>query len=131
MTEDEMDIVEPLVNESEEYSATAENAARNMGMLIQRPNPTQLLLDFDNSESYFYFLKKAKELGFTNFYERFSKSGYPHRHVIVNTGLHLTDWQRLAYQAVLGSDPVRAFLDVRYMHENGKTDTCLFVKKDE
>jgi hypothetical protein len=117
---------ESLVNENE-YQNAADQAAERLGMKVQRPKDNEIFLDFDTDEAYLLFKARATQMGLNTWIERFSKSGYPHRHVILRTDKPITDWQRLAYQAVLCSDSLRAYLDVKTLHQTGQTDTCLFI----
>ena len=65
--------------------------------------------------------KRLMDLGDTEFQLKIvscrpSRSGYPHRHVILRANRDLSPPERIALQACMGSDLVREFLSLmRYM----------------
>jgi hypothetical protein len=90
------------------------------GYSIYQPEDNELLLDLDTEEDFAFFQKAVARLqeeyplwGIT-WFAHASKSGLPHRHAIVNLGYgqHITSLERVAYQAVLGSDRVRELLSL-------------------
>ena len=103
------------------------------GLEIKQPLPNQLFLDFDSDKQYENFLILSKVLE-RNLAESVdvkvypSKSGLPHRHAIVSLPWRLSgEWERLAWQAALGSDPVRELLScVRNL--NGEEWPTIFAE---
>lgn len=92
------------------------------GFRIYYPEYNEITLDIDSEEDYQYFLSmynrlKADKLPLfhdSTFIEQPSKSGLPNRHIIIrlNRSYILDDIERVAWQAVLGSDRVREMLSL-------------------
>lgn len=62
--------------------------------------------------------------------EHLSRSGYPRRHITVTLPFNVEPWQRVAFQAAMGSDPFRELLScVRLLRGDDKP--TLFVEKKE
>lgn len=59
-----------------------------------------------------------------------SKSGLPHRHITITFDFDLTQWQRLAFQAALGSDTKRECLGC-IMTLAGDEHPTLFLEHKE
>lgn len=58
-----------------------------------------------------------------------SKSGLPRRHVRIRLPFKLDVWQRIAWQAALGSDPVRELLSCVRAHRGDDHPTMLVEVK--
>ena len=64
-----------------------------------------------------------------------SSSGYPHCHIVLQLfkdgrAISLNDWQRVALQFVLSSDPVKEILSVYRILADVKNPSILFEKKE-
>lgn len=97
------------------------------------PEPNQLLLDLDTDEQYESFQKRIARLFDTNklnIKAAPSASGLPHRHITVTfpTTVQFTNMERIAIQAVLGSDIIREFFSVRRVLQGVATPTKFFEK---
>jgi len=58
----------------------------------------------------------------------YSRSGAPKRHVTVTLDQPIDNYQRVALQAIMGSDRVREFLSY-VQHRNGDQHPILFIEK--
>ena len=106
------------------------------GFEILAPEGGELQIDIDSMEAFKVFKARMSRLvaEFGNFNVRIkeSSSGFPHCHVIVDFDLidvTVTPSERIALQAVLGSDPMREMLSmIRYL----RGDPCpsLLAMKD-
>ncbi len=129
---------------------SAEDAAADRGLVVVRPKPNQIQLDIDNEEAYVEFKRRLSGWDFAQdhnwFYdieEHYSASGAPNRHVTLTFWLadfkengdcvngapvEFTEWQRIALQCSLNSDPIREFLNAkRLLWGNG--DVCRLFEK--
>jgi hypothetical protein len=115
------------VLEHEKYAESREQYVKRMsdaGFEIYYPEPDELLLDFDTEEAVLTFKDRLKKLRAElklQLPARIwpSKSGYPRCHASVRVTWVLTIRQRIAFQTVLGSDPVRELLSlVRDWHDD-------------
>jgi len=92
-----------------------------LGYKIYYPENNELLIDIDTKEQYEQFKAKfsrlVKEFEDTTYSIIVSKSGYPHQHIIVKMGFDLNNSERIALQAILGSDPIREMLSL-FRHFN-------------
>lgn len=118
-------------NETREAFITRMEAA---GYRIVTPKSNELLVDIDSEEQYETFLANWEVLlrnqstAFEAKYEEHeSRSGYPRRHVIVTLPFDVSPWQRIAWQAALGSDPVRELLSAIRLRR-GDVHPTLFVE---
>lgn len=88
------------------------------GFTIILPEADELLLDIDCDRQYEHFLKSAARLqaefgsGWVKWKQWPSKSGLPHRHVLVKLGMPVTSHERIALEAGMGSDRTRTLLSV-------------------
>lgn len=104
------------------YEETREDFIARMdyeGFDILYPDPDELFIDIDTEEQYQTFLRHFHRLreekgtfDDIQFIERFSKSGPPRRHIHVRMPNKLSSVERIAWQAVLGSDLVRELLSM-------------------
>lgn len=81
-------------------------------------NDYQLQLDLDTEESYLYFMQELRKLEkdcdwHFKLHVSPSKSGLPKRHATLTSKKPMPIWQRIALQAVLGSDPMRELLNAK------------------
>lgn len=114
----------------------AEKVAAALGLVVVYPKPNELQLDLDSDAAYKLFAKRFAELdlagkGVTT-KTCFSKSGHPHRHVTVVFAADVVfdEWQRLALQSALGSDPIREYLNTKRLMEGVPHPSRLFMKPD-
>lgn len=116
-------------------SQRAVNQAQIEGLEVVYPKDNQLQIDIDNQHSYSLLQNMLcivnKFIGPSNYEEKPSKSGNPHKfHVTLTFEDHVkfTGIERLALQAMLGSDRVRELLG--YVQEkNGDPHPVLFLEK--
>lgn len=92
----------------------AKEKARKLGQVIKVPGPYELFVDIDNEADFEVF--KANVAVLHSLYpltweERPSKSGLPHRHIVVTFETQtVSEHERLLLEAVLGGDRMRALL---------------------
>ncbi len=111
----------PFPDDTEEpYSATTlesvQKAARARGCVVRFAGPNELFLDIDSAEAAALFLVTLpilRRMGERGFYVRTpSPSGLPGKeHIVVTLERPVKDeFERVALQALLGSDPKREML---------------------
>ena len=97
------------------------------GLIVCLPEKDELMIDIDNEQQYEVFLRSFEimEREFNDDaltlmkVESPSKSGLPCRHIRIHTGRNLSDVERIAWQAALGSDPIREILSmIRWMRHD-------------
>lgn len=113
-------------------SQRAIDLAVNDGLNAIFPKDTELQIDIDNEHSFRMFEKQQLILN------RFvpikdikiepSRSGLPKRHITVTLFDSITQIERLALQAMLGSDRVRELLGY-VQHKNNDPHPTLFLEK--
>lgn len=104
-------------------SETAYREAADDNLDVILPEPYDLFIDIDDDDAMKRF---DKSMGFI--IQHFngqvikstpSRSGLPKRHIIVRLDSPVTDAERIALQAAMGSDPVREILGiVRVQHKD-------------
>jgi len=120
-------------------------AAEKQDCVCIFPAPNQLFLDLDTEEQYQYFRRRYRDITkYTSLRieveESLSKSGYPHRHIILTffdvssrnftyVPRNFTEHERIAYQVMFGSDPVREGLNAQRVMLGVANPTCLFKPK--
>ena len=102
------------------------------GLSIKLPLGTQLFIDLDSDADFAIFEKLLSiandHVGVSDYVCSLSKSGYPHRHIVVNLKRQITVLERIALQACLGSDRKREILSfIEYL--NGDAAPTLFFEK--
>lgn len=114
----------------------AEKEADTLGLVVHRPKYNELFIDVDtDKELPDFILRRLKDLctwlpdGISWAQSR-SKSGNIHLRVRFNDERTLTDIERIAWQAVLGSDPVREFLSMLRVEQNTESPVLFFEKPD-
>jgi hypothetical protein len=101
--------------------AYREAADHNLEVVL--PEPYDLLIDIDNEADMARF-DRGMDFIIKHFNGQVikstpSRSGLPKRHIIVRLDRPVTDAERIALQAALGSDPVREILGiVRVQHKD-------------
>lgn len=131
-----MDNQKKAEGEGEDYAweRVIERIAEQKNCWIQRPKENELFLDFDTEEQWIGLDEKICDLikdkdcphSVTVWA---SQSGPPHRHVIVTfPKKKFTPGERVLFQALLGSDPKREFLDARRLFHgvSAENTTCFF-----
>lgn len=77
------------------------------------PAGNELQIDIDSAEQYEKFIRNLSVLqGHYTIHmtTHVSRSGGDHRHVTLTVPGYIDKWQRIAFQAALGSDPTRELL---------------------
>lgn len=88
------------------------------------PGPRDLFVDIDNDADFDFLRERVKDMLKLGVMIRVvsdgpSKSGLPHRHVYLIADRDLSDPERIALQACLGSDRVREFLSLMRLWAGG------------
>lgn len=116
-------------------SQRAVEQALREGLDVVYPADNELLIDIDNEHSYLLFKQQImivqKFIGVVDVREAPSKSGKPFKmHITVELDPNVSMIERLALQAMLGSDRVRELLGyVQYKNED--QHPVLFLEKKE
>ena len=72
---------------------------------IRIPKADELFIDIDNEQGYRVFTHLVALLPTVDSWEgKPSKSGLPHRHIVVKLKTQVSNLERIALQAILGSD---------------------------
>lgn len=129
-------VLKELVEEDYEFDQVAEDVAKQRGLVVVCPQDNQLQLDLDSEEAVVEF-KRRLPLFFHD--ERPtvdlqpSASGVPHYHATVSfQGREFEEWERIALQSVLGSDPMREYLNAKRLIYGVPNPTRLFeLPKEE
>lgn len=105
------------------------------GYIPRYPSPNELLIDIDNDTHWEAFVRSfdifKREYPLEQSCKIYpSRSGLPCRHVIVQLPFKIDDWQRIALQAALGSDPVRELLSILRL-QRGDAHPTMFIEKEE
>jgi hypothetical protein len=115
-------------------SKTAYREAADNNLDVVLPEPYDLFIDIDDDASMRRF-NKGMDVLIDKFdaqivRDKPSRSGLPKRHITVRLDRPVTDAERIALQAALGSDPVREILGiVRVQHKD--PHPTLFLEKRE
>jgi hypothetical protein len=124
--------------EIEGYSLVSDDqvdiAAEKKGLCVKLPNERQLFVDIDSEHSKEVFDKNLTTLsGFfrvMNINITPSASAKPwHYHAVVELEQEITPLERVALQAVLGSDTVRELLSFVSIMKGYKKPTVFFERK--
>jgi hypothetical protein len=101
-------------------SVSAFEEAERTGKQVVLPKPNQLFIDIDNEASFTLFtaqLGRLRQYEYASLQVTPSASGLPNRHIVVGLNRDLTDTERIAFQAAMGSDPIRELLGlIRVSH---------------
>lgn len=98
---------------------------------VIEPKKGQVFVDIDSDDDYDEFINRfsyiehyiGKEFTID---EYISKSGYPNRHIIVQTPFLLTPMATVALQQALNSDPMKDFLSICRILNNERQPNVLF-----
>ena len=123
---------EKYLESREQYCArkTAE------GFSIFYPEPNELCLDIDSEEDYqkflarFQYLSREVDNPYIAFKE-FQSSTKGHRHIIITLPYDVDRFERLALQAVLGSDPIKEMLSIFRIWQGDKFPSLLAMKPEQ
>ena len=105
----------------------------SQGNRIVFPADNELQIDVDNEEQYKQFKNQwvyifSRDIPESSYVVEPSKGGLPGRHITVTLPFKVTSVQRIAFQAVLGSDPVRELLSL-IRDYRGDEHPTLFCEK--
>lgn len=113
----------------------AESKAKEHGYVIRKPQDGELLIDLDCEED-FVLLKEhldtfhAYVVPIEQVEVTPSPSGSPgHYHAVVTLGRAISPMERIAYQAVLGSDRKRELLSLARLEHEIALPTIFFEKE--
>lgn len=102
----------------------AQQKAAERGLEIKYPKSNELFIDIDNARDFARFKTLIEMLGRTEpvvgWVDTPSASGGQHRHVVVTLSRSVSEFERIAFQAMLGSDLKREILS----YERLKTGSC-------
>ncbi len=102
----------------------AQQKAAERGLDVRFPKPNELFVDIDSNRDFARFKTLVEMLGrvesVRQWIETPSASGGQHRHVVVTLGRSVTEFERIAFQAMLGSDLKREALS----YERLRTGSC-------
>lgn len=116
--------------------------AKAMGFEILIPKANELFIDIDSMDDWEWFSNNFASLSsfivtkypewdiLSAISDTESKSGEGHRHIIVTLPFDMDDWQRIAMQAVLGSDRKRELLSCGRVI-SGNLPATLFAEKTD
>jgi hypothetical protein len=119
-----------------ESASTIEGAEQD-GLNVVYPESDELLLDFDNSLDYDYFMSTSQYIlaqfwGIQKIETAPSASGRPgHLHCRVTLEKSVTLMERFALQAALGSDRKRELLGIAMLNNEDPHPTFLIQKGDD
>lgn len=114
-------------------SETAYREAADDNLDVVLPEPYDLFIDIDGEED-----MKRFDRGMDVMIQQFnaqvikstpSRSGLPKRHLIVRLNRQVTNAERIALQAALGSDPVREILGIVRVQHNDPHPTLFLENK--
>jgi hypothetical protein len=107
----------------------ARKKAKAQGLKMVVPRPNQLTIDLDEPTvplSFYQTLDKLSRLWDLRI-EKITSSKSGNKHIYLKTGENFTPAEKIAIQAILGSDPVREFLSLyRAQHSNLGAPSLLF-----
>jgi len=102
-------------------------------LLIIYPEDDVLQIDIDNEHSYLLFTNQVMILSKFMQVQKWdvtpSKSGLPKRHITVSLGRAVSSLERLALQAMLGSDRIRELLGFVRLQQGELHPTLFFERK--
>jgi hypothetical protein len=114
-------------------SQKAIDQAEREGLLVVYPKDNEIMIDIDNGHSLQLFQKQMdivkKYIGVLGVEQHPSKSGEGKWHITVTLATTVTPLERLALQAMLGSDRVRELLGYVEYKNNDPTSTLFLERK--
>jgi hypothetical protein len=111
----------------EDTIESALRQARQLGLVVVLPRSNELFVDIDDEASMHVFLASVARLGDVSYLVRRSPSGAPgRRHITVTMPRAVTAMERIALQAMLGSDRVREILSWQRLQRGINEPTLFF-----
>jgi hypothetical protein len=114
-------------------SQKALDQAEHEGLTVVYPKDNEIMIDIDNPHSLQLFYKQMdivkKYIGVIGEEQHLSKSGGEKWHITVTLTTTVTPLERLALQAMLGSDRVRELLGYVEYKNNDPTPTLFLERK--
>lgn len=115
-------------------SEVAYREAADYNLEVVLPEPYDLLIDIDNDADMKRF-DRGMDVMIKHFNAQVikstpSRSGLPKRHLIVRLDRPVSNAERIALQAALGSDPVREILGIVRVQYNDPHPTLFLEKKE-
>ena len=108
------------------------------GQRIRFPEDNELFIDIDTAEAFedfgnrrfvLYTLLKAAGHTIDDIEVTPSKSGLPHRHIVLRLSGSVTMEQRIIFQLALGSDYVREMMNYAAWL-NGESNPSIFIEEE-
>lgn len=114
-------------------SVAAFEQAEREGKEVVLPKPNQLFIDIDSEAGFALFMdqmERLRQFEFAYMTVTPSASGFPNRHIVVDLDRDVSDIERIAFQAAMGSDPIRELLGlIRVSH--GDPHPTLFLERKQ
>lgn len=108
---------------------SAREKARARGLQVVFPSSRELQVDIDSAESMAVFLANVDRLNHEGYEVRPSPSrAVGHYHITVRLPYEVTPLERIALQAMLGSDPVREMLSYGRLQRGIDQPTIFFER---
>lgn len=124
----EIEKAECTYNESREHYISR---MEEEGNKIVYPKENELQIDIDSDLQYAIYQAQMvvmyREFSL-DVVETVSRNGLPGRHITITLPFEVSDIERIAFQAALGSDPLRELLSI-FRHQRGDDYPTLFVEK--
>lgn len=124
-------LTEKVASDSNETREDYIKRMESEGFVAYYPQPNELLIDIDNSHHMAAFVRSfailEREFPYITKSQNPSKSGTG-THVRIQMPFEMSDFERIAWQGALGSDPVRELLSCIRAKNNDAFPT-LFVEK--
>ena len=99
---------------------------------IKYPKANELFVDIDNARDFARFKTLVEMLGrvedVRSWVDTPSASGGQHRHVVVTLGRNITEFERIALQAMLGSDLKREVLSYERLRKGSHPQPTVFFE---
>jgi len=129
----EAGVLKNLLEEDYDFDRKADNVARAKGLVVVVPKSNQLQFDLDSEEAKAEFVRRIglffHDSEKYNLVINSSSSGVPHYHATVTfEEFEFDEWKRICLQSVLGSDPMREYLNAKRTWYDVSNPTRLFEK---
>lgn len=103
------------------------------GFDVVTPKANELFIDIDTEEQYDTYQRMLEIMERNGVVprvidERQSRSGWPCKHIRIQLPFDVAPWERIAWQAALGSDPARELLSAIRL-KRGDVHPTLFVEE--
>jgi hypothetical protein len=125
---------ENVLDHSSQFSL---DFARKENLRVVLPTSRELQIDIDSDDAFATFtqayelLRNLGTFGAAGYSVRPSRSGGEKRHVTVRLSLAITSLERIALQAILGSDWRREMFSIARLQEGQAIPTLFFEKIEE